>query len=198
MTVSGLGNYATIHDCIIKSEYYGNKWEIEDNGNIVNKESNLALNAGSGYSWSYLNVEQKSYSSSQGWSLSNSTKPIVTPIIIGYKSMCLQASHYNGVHLSRCRDQSVQQWAIYPDGTVRPSMSTANCLVSKYFPNGKIAVQDVCDGGNGERWLFNHDRSVSDVSNKYVLEVRKDQRIAVVERSADTPTTRQIFDIKFV
>lgn len=189
--------YVMIHNCTTKPEYSGNKWEIKDNGNIINKESKLALNAYTEYSWSILTVEQKAYSSSQGWSLSNSTEPVVTPIF-SYKGTCLQASGNNSVQASSCSDKSVQQWALYPDGTVRPSMSTTNCLKSKSSPDGKVVVHDLCDGGNAERWLFNHDRSVSDVTNKYVLEVTKNQKLTVVKRSADTPTTKQTFEIKFV
>lgn len=35
--------YVMIHNCTTKPEYSGNKWEIKDNGNIINKESKLAL-----------------------------------------------------------------------------------------------------------------------------------------------------------
>ncbi|XP_017233442.1 abrin-d-like [Daucus carota subsp. sativus] len=137
-----------------------------------------------------------SYSSKQAWSLSNSTEPVVTPIR-GYKGMCLQASGNNTVQVSSCTDQSVQQWALYPDGTVRPSMSTTKCLKSKASPDGEVVVHDLCDGGKAERWLFNHDRSISDAVNQYVLEV-ENRKISVVKRSADAPTTQQIFDINFV
>lgn len=67
--------YVMIHNCSTKPGYSGNKWERKDNGDIISKESKLALNAYPGYSWSILTVDQKSYSSSQGWSLSNSTDP---------------------------------------------------------------------------------------------------------------------------
>ncbi|KAK1376663.1 hypothetical protein POM88_032856 [Heracleum sosnowskyi] len=110
-----------------------------------------------------------------GWSLSNSTDPVVTPIF-SYKGTCLQASANNSVQVSSCSDKSVQQWALYPDATVRPSMSTTNCLKPKSSPGGKVVVHDLCDGGNAERWLFNHDRNVSDVTNKYVLEVEENNR----------------------
>lgn len=121
----------------------------------------------------------------------------MTPIF-SYKGTCLEASANNSVQVSSCSDKSVQQWAIYPDGTVRPSMSTTNCLKSKSAPGGKVVVHDLCDGGNAERWLFNHDRSVSDATNNYVLEVTNKQTITVVKRSADTPTSKQTLDIKFV
>ena len=58
-------------------------------------------------------------------------------------------------------------------------------------------VHDLCDGGKAERWLFNHDRSISDAANQYVLEV-ENRKISVVKRSADAPTAQQIFDINFV
>lgn len=189
--------YVMIHNCSTAPEYSSNLWTIEDNGNIINKDSKLALSAFTGYSWSLLTLEQKSYSSSQGWSLTNTTEPVVTAIY-SYKSTCMVASGNNTVQVSSCTDQSVQQWALYSDGTVRPSMSTTNCIKSKSSSDGKVLVHDVCDGGDTERWLFNHDRSVSDVNNKYVWEVNKDNKISVVKRSTDTPTTKQIFDIKFV
>ena len=77
-------------------------------------------------------------------------------------------------------------------------MSTTKCLKSKASPDGEVVVvHDLCNGGKAERWLFNHDRSISDAANQYILEV-ENQKISVVERSADAPTMQQIFDINFV
>ncbi|XP_074327133.1 abrin-a-like [Apium graveolens] len=95
-----------IHNCTTKPEYSGNKWEIKDNVNIINKESKLALNA-------YTESRTKAYSSSQGWSLTNSTEPVVTPVF-SYKGTCLQASGNISVQVSFCSDKGVQQWALPP------------------------------------------------------------------------------------
>ncbi|WOG87743.1 hypothetical protein DCAR_0206974 [Daucus carota subsp. sativus] len=197
LTALGIG-VAVIYNCTTELASSSIKWKIEENGNIISIDNNLALTAYWDVSRSQLRMKRISYWSKQAWSLSNSTEPVVTPIR-GYKGMCLQASGNNTVQVSSCTDRIFEQyWALYPDGTVRPIMSKKNCLKSKASPDGEVVVvHDLCDGGKAERWLFNHDRSISDAVNKYVLEV-ENQKISVVKRSADAPTAQQIFDINFV
>lgn len=188
--------YVMIHNCTTALENTGIKWDIEENGNIMNKDHNLALNAFVGYEWSVLTVEHTSYSSRQAWSFGNSTttEPTVTPII-SYNGMYMQAAN-NSVVVVKGNGISVPRWEIYPDGTIRPSGTKTNCLARK---SADVSLH-VCDGGTAERWLLHPDGSsirISDATNQYVLEVNNDQKIVV--GSADTPTTGQIFtfDVKF-
>ena len=92
-----------------------------------------------------------------------------------------------------CSNTNVQKWELYPDGTVRPSTSTASCLTTKSSQDGKTLVLDSCNGGAAERWLFNYDDSISDAANNYVLEVNKLKNIVLVEHSAGTVATQKKF-----
>lgn len=193
--------YVMIHNCTTTPENSDIKWVVEYNGNIINKEHNLALNAFVGYQWSLLTVDKISYSSRQGWSFRNSTstEPTVTPII-GYNGMYMQATN-SSVQVVKGNGNSVPQWEIYSDGTIRPSNTKTSCLARKSADDTNVGLH-VCDGGTTERWLLHHDGSsitISDATNQYLLQVNKDQKIEVVKRSADTPTTEQIFsfDVKF-
>lgn len=190
--------YVMIHNCTTALENTGIKWKVENNGNIINKEHNLALNAYVGYEWSVLTVNQISYSSRQCWSFRNSTtsEPTVSPII-SYKGMYMQAANNSVFVVKNNGISSVPQWEIYPDGTIRPSGTKTNCLARKSAADVGL---DVCDGGTAERWLFHYDGSsimISDATNQYFLQVNTDQKIVV--GSADTPTTEQMFslDLKF-
>lgn len=193
--------YVMIHNCTTAPNYSSTKWEVHDNGNIINKDHKLALNAYVGFQRSVLTVDQISYSSRQGWSLRNSSgteaAALVTPIL-SYNGMYMQPSGNDSVELVKGNDTSVPQyWLIYSDGTLRPDGRRSICLARKSSPKDTdILGIHLCDGGNAERWLINHDGSISDATNDYVLEVNKDQEIVVVQRSADAPTTEQIFAIE--
>ncbi|WOH12190.1 hypothetical protein DCAR_0831692 [Daucus carota subsp. sativus] len=188
------GQNMTIYNCSTATVPDAIKWNIHDNGNIENPKSGLALSAFKGNMFSALTVEKNTYASSQGWRLSNSTKPVVTPVI-GYESLCMQASASNTVQMVECSNTNAQKWELYPDGTVRPNIATSSCLTSKSSQDVKTVVLDSCDGGDAERWLFNYDYSISDAANKYVLEVNKLKNIVLVEYSADTPTDEQTWSI---
>ncbi|XP_074328305.1 beta-galactoside-specific lectin 4-like [Apium graveolens] len=188
--------YVMIPNCTTAPEYSSIKWKVEDNGNIINEEYNLALNAFVGYQWSILTVDPISFSSRQAWSFGNSTstEPTVTPIV-SYNGMYMQAAN-NSVIVVDGSGITVPQWEIYPDGTIRPSGTKTNCLARK---SADVNLH-VCDGGTAERWLFHYDGSsitISDATSIYVLEVNKDQKVVV--GSAETPTPGQIFsiDVKF-
>ncbi|KAK1385964.1 hypothetical protein POM88_023699 [Heracleum sosnowskyi] len=186
--------YVMIHDCTTAPKNSGIKWVLEGNGNIINKEHNLALNAFVGYQWSVLTVDQITYSSRQGWSFS-SREPTVTPII-SYNGMYMQAAN-NSVLVVEANSNSVPEWEIFADGTIRPSKTKTNCLARKSADDTNVGLHE-CDGGTAERWLLHHDGIsiiISDANNQYVLGVNKDQKIVVVKGSADTPTTEQIFSI---
>lgn len=187
--------YVMFHNCTTAPENSGVKWDIEYNGNIINKEHNLSLNAFVGYQWSVLTVDQILYSSSQCWSFRNSTtsEPTVTPIK-SYNGMYMQAAN-SSVLVVEGNGNSSPQWEIYADGTIRPSGTKTSCLARKSATNVGLHM---CDGGSAERWLFHHDGitvTISDATNQYVLEVNKNQEIVVEKRSAGTPATEQIFSL---
>ncbi|KAL1805952.1 hypothetical protein ACET3Z_029020 [Daucus carota] len=188
------GHNVTIYNCSTVTEPDSIKWNIYDNGNIENPKSGLAVSASKGNMFSALTVENNTYASSQGWRLSNSTKPVVTTII-GYESMCMQACGGNTVEMLECSNTTSQKWELYPDGTVRPHTATSSCLTTKASQDVKTVVLDSCNGGDAERWLFNYDYSISDAAKKYVLEVNTHKNIVLVECPADTPTDEQTWSI---
>ncbi|WOH12189.1 hypothetical protein DCAR_0831688 [Daucus carota subsp. sativus] len=116
------------------------KWNINDNGNIENPKSGLAVSGFKGKTFSPLTVEKNTYASSQGWRLSNNTMPVVTPII-GFESLCMQACGGNTVEMLECSNTTAQKWKLYPDGTVRPYSATSNCLTSKSSQDVKTLVR---------------------------------------------------------
>lgn len=149
------------------------KWQIWDNGTIINLDSGLVLSAKTGTSGTELTMETDICASHQGWLASNDTDPVVTPIV-GYKDLCLQSNYGNLVWLEECVSKKVsQEWAVYPDGTIRPNGNKDNCLAWESFPKGEDVVIDLCDGGPGQRWLFNNDGSISNLYTKLVLDVKQ-------------------------
>ncbi|KAL1805946.1 hypothetical protein ACET3Z_029014 [Daucus carota] len=187
------GKNMTIYNCST-AEPDSIKWNINDNGNIENPKSGLAVSGFKGKTFSPLTVEKNTYASSQGWRLSNNTMPVVTPII-GFESLCMQACGGNTVEMLECSNTTAQKWKLYPDGTVRPYSATSNCLTSKSSQDVKTLVLGSCNGGDAERWLFNYDYSISDAAKKFVLEVNKQKKIVLVECPPDTPTDEQTWFI---
>ncbi|KAK1378246.1 hypothetical protein POM88_024990 [Heracleum sosnowskyi] len=185
---SGLtaGQNVTIHNCATAPVPDAIKWKINDNGNIENLKYGLVLSAFRGSMYSKLTLETNTYASSQGWRLGNNTKPVVTSIT-GYQKKCWQTSSPNTLQMAQCSNTKQQKYELYPDGTVRPSTNTANCITSKPSQDGKT----LCSGGNGERWLFNYDGSISDAANKNVLQVNNNLKVGLVVRSVDSPTDQQ-------
>ncbi|XP_063939836.1 agglutinin-1-like [Daucus carota subsp. sativus] len=129
----------TIYNCST-AEPDSIKWNINDNGNIENPKSGLAVSGFKGKTFSPLTVEKNTYASSQGWRLSNNTMPVVTPII-GFESLCMQACGGNTVEMLECSNTTAQKWKLYPDGTVRPYSATSNCLTSKSSQDVKTLVR---------------------------------------------------------
>ena len=175
MTAYGFkaGQHVMIYNCATAVPTT-TKWQVWDNGTIINPESGLALTAGgSGSSRTELTVDNNIYDSRQGWLLGNNTAPIVTPII-GFRDLCLQSNYGNTVWIEECVSNKItQEWAIYPDGTIRPNGNKDNCLTWESYPRGQNVVIDPCDGGAGQRWTFTIDGSISNLAIGYVVDVKR-------------------------
>ncbi|XVF06475.1 hypothetical protein REPUB_Repub06bG0051400 [Reevesia pubescens] len=164
------GNYVMIYDCDTAVSD-ATKWEILSDGSIRNPRSGLAL-TGSKDSSGVINlvVDNTFYGSKQAWYASNSTTPSVTSIV-GYKGLCLLSSG-SQVWLEKClSNDAEQQWAIYPDGTIRPQKNREGCL--KYADaGGDIVTVGTCDGWIEERWRFQSDGTILHVVTEQVMDVK--------------------------
>ncbi|KAK8522886.1 hypothetical protein V6N13_115835 [Hibiscus sabdariffa] len=178
LTVYGYnsGSYMMIYDCD-KAVPDATKWEIRSDGAIRNPKSGLVL-TGSKDSSGMLNlvVDYNIYSSKQAFYASkNTTSPVTT--IVSYQGMCLLASG-SQVRLETCARKGVeQQWAIYPDGTIRPQKNINECL--KYANAGGASVNiATCDGWIGERWRFQNGGTILHVGTQKVVDV-EDTKVTV-------------------
>ncbi|XP_017618151.1 abrin-b-like [Gossypium arboreum] len=163
-------SYVMIHDCETAISD-ATKWEIQSDGAIRNPKSELVLTA-SEDSWGVINlvVDKNIYASKQTWYASNITKPPVTTIV-GYQGLCLLAFQ-SSVWLEFCVSYNIeQQWAIYPDGTIRPPKNQDGCL--KYANAEEDVVRvGTCDGGAEERWRFQSDGTILHVMTRKVMDVK--------------------------
>ncbi|KAL4302223.1 hypothetical protein GQ457_10G029110 [Hibiscus cannabinus] len=153
------------------------KWEIRSDGAIRNTKSGLVL-TGSKDSSGMLNlvVDYNIYSSKQAFYASkNTTSPVTT--IVSYQGLCLRASG-SQVRLKTCARKDVeQQWAVYPDGTIRPQKNKNECL--KYANAGGASVNiATCDGWIGERWRFQNGGTILHVGTQKVVDV-EDTKVTV-------------------
>ncbi|XVF25407.1 hypothetical protein REPUB_Repub13aG0210000 [Reevesia pubescens] len=169
------GSYVMIYDCDTAVPD-ATKWEIRSDGSIRNPRSGLVL-TGSKDSSGMINlvVDNNFYGSRQAWYASNNTKPSVTTIV-GYNNLCLLASG-SRVWLEKCvTNDAEQQWAIYPDGTIRPQNNRNGCL--KYAnAGGDLVTVGTCDGWNEERWRFQSDGTILHVVTEQVMDVKNTDAI---------------------
>ncbi|XP_022740358.1 abrin-b-like [Durio zibethinus] len=164
------GSYVMIYDCDTAVSD-ATKWKIWSDGSIRNPRSGLVL-TGSKDSSGMINlvVDNIFFGSRQVWYASNNTKPSVTTIV-GYNGLCLLASG-SQVWLEKCVSKDAeQQWAIYPDETIRPQKNRDGCL--KYAnAGGDLVTVGTCDGWIEERWRFRSDGTILHVVTEQVMDVK--------------------------
>lgn len=155
------GNYIMIYECVGVTD--GTKWEIWDNGTIVNSKSSLVLTATSGNARTTLTVEKNVYAASQAWVVANATEPTVTPIMNSNGDMCLEALDYvPKIFYYGCQSgESRQSFAVYQDGSIRPDKRRDDCLTAN--TKDLVVVTAKCDGGAAQRWSFNNDNTISNL-----------------------------------
>ncbi|XP_027352168.1 abrin-a-like [Abrus precatorius] len=165
------GNYVMIYDCtsaVPEATY----WEIWDNGTIINPKSGLVLSAESSAMGGTLTVQKNDYRMRQGWRTGNDTSPFVTSII-GYLDLCMEA-HGSNMWLADCdSNKKEQQWALYPDGSIRPVQNTNNCLTSEEHKQGAtIVMMDCSNAWASQRWVFKNDGTIYSLYDDMVMDVR--------------------------
>ncbi|EEF30192.1 ricin-agglutinin family protein [Ricinus communis] len=166
------GVYVMIYDCNT-AVTDATRWQIWDNGTIINPRSSLVLAATSGNSGTTLTVKTNIYATSQGWLPTNNTQPFVTSIV-GLYDLCLQANSGN-VWLEECAsNRAEQQWALYADGSIRPQQNQDNCLTSDASTQGTIVKILSCSpGSSGQRWMWKNDGTIWNLYYGLVLDVRQ-------------------------
>ncbi|XP_027334134.1 abrin-d-like [Abrus precatorius] len=165
------GHYVMIYDCtsaVAEATY----WEIWDNGTIINPRSGLALSAESSAMGETLTLQTNEYQMRQGWRTGTHTGPFVTSIA-GYLDLCMEA-HGSNVWLADCdSNKKEQQWAIYPDGSIRPVQNTNNCLTSEEHKPGATIVMMACSNAwASQRWVFKNDGTIYSLSDDMVMDVK--------------------------
>lgn len=166
------GNYVMIFDCN-SAVAAATRWEIWDNGTIINPQSALVLSAESGASGTTLTVETNIYASRQGWLPSNNSGPFVTSIV-GFMDLCMQANGDN-MWLVECESSKAeQQWAIYGDGSIRPQQNRDRCLTSNnHFEGTNIIIVSCSPGWASQRWVFTNDGTIFNLHNGMVMDVKE-------------------------
>ncbi|KAI7999634.1 hypothetical protein LOK49_LG09G01845 [Camellia lanceoleosa] len=165
------GVYVMIYNCDT-AVTAATRWQVWDNGTIINPESALVLSAESENAGTTLTVETNIYASRQGWRASNNTDPFVTSIV-GFMDLCMQRNE-NNVGLGDCvSNQTDQKWAIYPDGSIRPQHNQDVCLTSNnHFQGTNIIIVSCSPGWSSQRWVFTNDGVILNLYNGMVMEVK--------------------------
>nr|ABW23505.1 prepropulchellin III [Abrus pulchellus subsp. tenuiflorus] len=166
------GNSVVIYDCssaVPEATY----WEIWDNGTIINPKSSLVLSAESSSMGGTLTVQENDYRMRQGWRTGNDTSPFVTSIA-GYSNLCMEA-HGTNVWMADCdSNKKEQQWALYPDGSIRPVQNTNNCLTSDEHKQGAtIVMMGYSNAWASQRWVFRNDGTIYNLYDDMVMDVRR-------------------------
>ncbi|XP_027351670.1 abrin-a-like [Abrus precatorius] len=166
------GNYVMIYDCtsaVTEATY----WEIWDNGTIINPKSGLVLSAESSAMGGKLTVQKNDYRMRQGWRTGNDTSPFVTSIV-GYSDLCMEA-HGSNMWLADCDSKKKeQQWALYPDGSIRPVQNTNNCLTSEAHKREATIVMMGCrNAWASQRWVFKNDGTIYSLYDDMVMDVKR-------------------------
>ncbi|GMP72603.1 hypothetical protein CsSME_00030571 [Camellia sinensis var. sinensis] len=165
------GVYVMIYNCDT-AVTAATRWQVWDNGTIINPESALVLSAESENAGTTLTVETNIYASRQGWRASNNTDPFVTSIV-GFMDLCMQRNG-NNVGLGDCvSNQTDQKWAIYPDGSIRPQQNQNVCLTSNNHSQGRNIIIFGCSNGwSSQRWVFTNDGAILNLYNGMVIDVK--------------------------
>ncbi|XP_010922360.1 ricin [Elaeis guineensis] len=165
------GSYVMIYDCTT-AVTDATRWEVWDNGTIINPRSALVLSAESGNSGTTLTVETNIYASRQGWLASNNTQPFVASIV-GFMDLCLETDG-TGVWVGNCASNKVEQkWALYADGSIRPQQNQDRCLTSNDLLQGtNITVVSCSPGSSGQRWVFTNDGTILNLKQGLVMDVK--------------------------
>ncbi|XP_048233460.1 ricin isoform X1 [Ricinus communis] len=165
------GVYVMIYDCNTAATD-ATRWQIWDNGTIINPRSSLVLAATSGNSGTTLTVQTNIYAVSQGWLPTNNTQPFVTTIV-GLYGLCLQANS-GQVWIEDCSSEKAeQQWALYADGSIRPQQNRDNCLTSdSNIRETVVKILSCGPASSGQRWMFKNDGTILNLYSGLVLDVR--------------------------
>ncbi|KAF0917881.1 hypothetical protein E2562_021534 [Oryza meyeriana var. granulata] len=166
------GSYIMIYDCNPQNDAF--TWQVWDNGTIIS-DGGVALSAPASASGTELRAQDNSYTVGQGWRPTNNTEPLVAPIV-GLFGLCLQGNGRGDLLLQPCALGSPeQQWALYPDGSIRPQQTRSSCLTAP--PGGRGADAPVtispCDLNSAlQRWEFTNDGTIATLRDKLVLEAK--------------------------
>ncbi|XP_027352686.1 abrin-a-like [Abrus precatorius] len=165
------GNYVMIYDCTLAVPD-ATYWDIWDNGTIINSKSALVLSAESSSMGGTLTMQKNDYRMRQGWRTGNDTSPFVTSIV-GYLDLCMEA-HESNMWLADCdSNKKEQQWALYPDGSIRPVQNTNNCLTSEDHKQGATIVMMGCSNAwASQRWVFKSDGTIYNLYDDMVMDVK--------------------------
>ncbi|XXG58138.1 hypothetical protein AAC387_Pa04g0527 [Persea americana] len=174
LTTSGYsaGNNVMIYDCTT-AVTAATIWQLWANGTIINPRSALVLSAESGNSGTTLTVQTNIYASRQGWLAGNNTEPFVTSIV-GFNDLCMQANG-DAMWVVECASGKAEQnWALYPDGSIRPHQNRDRCLTSTdNHSQGSIIIISSCSpGSEGQRWVFTSGGSILNLNSGMVMEVK--------------------------
>ncbi|RWR91471.1 type 2 ribosome-inactivating protein [Cinnamomum micranthum f. kanehirae] len=167
------GDYVMIYDCSTAATA-ATIWQVWATGTIVNPVSALVLSAESGNGGTTLSVETDIYASRQGWLAGNHTEPFVTSII-GFNDLCMQANG-EAVSVVTCATgiNENQEWALYPDGSIRPQQNKDHCLTpTDNHSQGSIIIISSCSqGSEGQRWVSTNDGRILNFASGMVMEVK--------------------------
>nr|BAV60251.1 ricin homolog [Euphorbia tirucalli] len=165
------GSYIMIYNCDTAAKD-ANIWELQSDGVIMNPKSGLVLTALPATVGTTLTLETSISSSFQTWRVDNSTRPRLASII-GFNSLCLQATE-NAVWVAECDSSNErQQWLLYPDGTIRPKQNSNGCLSYNNLVDGKVVVLTCWLGPSSQRWLFSDSGTILNERVNLVMDVKR-------------------------
>ncbi|XP_050208905.1 ricin-like [Mercurialis annua] len=174
------------------------RWEVWDNGTIIHSASGLVLTAKSWDQGVKLTVETNVYTTSQSWRPTNNTQPFVASIV-GYEDLCLRGNGED-VYVEHCEvSKQEQQWALYPDGSIRPQEKQQYCLTEDGDSRGTVVKIFSCKiGSSAQRWEFKNDGSIWNLNSGLVMGVEASEPgLQLIDIEPYYGTENQIWNVVY-
>lgn len=173
LTVTGLIQTIVICNCTTAATDFI-RWQVWQNGTIINPATELVLNAPSIIPGATLDAQRNTYAASQSWTVTNvMIRPRIQSIVGCNNSQCLETNG-SDVWLADCAVKGEQDWALEADGTIRPQQDGTSCLGcdGDYCVLGaKLIIIDCGGGYPTTRWYFENDGSIVNPGSRLVIEV---------------------------
>ncbi|KAJ4849726.1 hypothetical protein Tsubulata_051148, partial [Turnera subulata] len=173
-----------IYNCTSTAPYLTIYWNVTTNGSIVSlQDDDLSLTAPAGQGTT-LTAENTALNSSQAWLPTNHYQPFRAALSDIRSAGFLRLKEGDGrvLVIERLRNGSkiTREWAIYPDGTIRPVSALHQCFtltLGKVELEKRVVIED-CNGSYEQRWMFRSNGYLMNPESGLILSVRKNGSVS--------------------